>query len=649
MPNAFPFSRTKPMARIQQLPTTLINQIAAGEVVERPASVVKELLENAVDAGSQRIDVEVAQGGIDLIRVVDDGGGIAEEDLPLAFASHATSKLGTVEDLFRIGTLGFRGEALASIGSIAQVTLQSRPPERPFGAEISCQGGQLSSVRAWNGSPGTRIEVRHLFYNTPARRKFLKGVGTEVGHVSEVFIRLALARLGLHFTLRHNNRLVYEVPGTMGLLDRLGLFFGAEVANSLYMVQAEQGPITLAGYIGDPACERGHSQLQYLFLNGRWVRDRGLFQAVQDAYRGLLMTGRYPVAFLFLELPPEQVDVNVHPTKAEVRFRDREVLYQLVHQAIRDRLQAADLTARMQLRPRKEQESAPLSNPRSPLRAAKPVPLAPNREKLPPSLGPKEMPAAARSTVAAPSVQNLSSSPDALPATARTPPSVAPADLFSPGQEKEPGAQVPGQQAADIRPTLPRIDRSLKALQVLDCYLVVEVPPDEVLFIDQHALHERSLFEQLQQRLRTGTLESQRLLIPEPITLPPAQAALVLEHRAALSELGLGVEDFGGGTVLLSSYPTLLSRQSPKEVFQAVVDHLVKRERAPSPEQLLNDLLSLLACHAAVRAGDRLTPEEIAALVAQRDLAQDSHHCPHGRPTSLRFSRHDLDRHFRRV
>ena len=315
------------MPRIQQLPPTLVNQIAAGEVVERPASVVKELLENAVDAGSTRIDVEVRHGGSDLIQVVDNGCGIHADDLPLAFASHATSKLRSVEDLFHIDTLGFRGEALASLGSIAQVSLQSRPTDQPSGAAITCHGGQLSAVLPWNGTPGTRIEVRHLFFNTPARRKFLKGVTTEMGHVSEVFTRLALAQLGVHFTLRHNGKLLYDVPASLGLLDRIGLFFGSELRNALYLVEAQEGSVALGGYIGDPSCDRGNSQTQYLFLNGRWVRDRGLFQAVQDAYRGLLMTGRYPVAFLFLEVPPQQVDVNVHPTKAEVRFRDKDGLY----------------------------------------------------------------------------------------------------------------------------------------------------------------------------------------------------------------------------------------------------------------------------------------------------------------------------------
>jgi DNA mismatch repair protein MutL len=335
------------MARIQRLPAHLVNQIAAGEVVERPARVVKELLENAVDAGSRRIDVEVDKGGTELIRVADDGGGIARDDLPQAFARHATNKLASAEDLVRIGTLGFRGEALASIGSVAQVTLQSRPPDRPCGAEITCHGGQLSPVRAWNGAPGTRVEVRHLFYNTPARRKFLRSVGTEMGQVAEVFTRLALSPLAPRLTLRHNGKVVHELPLSADLLDRVALLFGAEVGERLYPVEARQGAAALHGYVADPSGARGNAGLQYLFVNGRWVRDRGLAQALQEAYRGLLMTGRHAVAFLFVELPADQVDVNVHPAKAEVRFRDPQALQQLLLEAVRDRLRAQDLTARL--------------------------------------------------------------------------------------------------------------------------------------------------------------------------------------------------------------------------------------------------------------------------------------------------------------
>src|SRR5262249_47938004 len=371
-----------PMPRIHQLPPAVITKIAAGEVIERPASVVKELLENAVDAGSTRIDVAVEQGGAELIRVVDNGGGIEADDLPRAFASHAPSKLASADDLFCIRTLGFRGEALASIGGVAQVLLQSRPPDQPCGAEITCHAGERSAVRAWNGSPGTRVEVRHLFYNTPVRRKFLRTAATEMGHISEAVTRLALAQPNLHLTLRHNHKLVYEVPASAELAERIGLFFGGDVRDQLYEIEARQGPVTLRGFIADPACERGNAKMQYLFLNGRWIRDRSLGHALQEAYRGLLMTGRYAVAFLFLDLPPDLVDVNVHPTKAEVRFRDGQMLYHLVLSTIRERLRAENLTARLQAPPlaaSPAQFPAPTAAPWLPPAPAAPpsVPTAP--------------------------------------------------------------------------------------------------------------------------------------------------------------------------------------------------------------------------------------------------------------------------------
>src|SRR4051812_34541400 len=339
------------MPRIRQLPSTVVTKIAAGEVIERPAGVVKELLENSINAGAKHIEVDLEQGGAELIRVVDDGCGIAADDLPLALASHATSKLSTADDLFRIGTLGFRGETLASIGGVAQITLQSRPADSPDGAEIGCHGGELSGPRPWNGSPGTRIEVRHLFYNTPVRRKFLRTTATEIGHVCEAVTRLALAYPTLQLVLRHNGKLVHEIPATAGLRDRIATFFGRDVADRLYHVDTAMGPARLTGYVADPACERGHARLQYLFVNGRWVRDRSLGHAIQEGYRGLLLTGRYAVAFLFLSLPADAVDVNVHPTKSEVRFRDSQAVYHLVLGAVRDRLRRANLVPKLQAPP----------------------------------------------------------------------------------------------------------------------------------------------------------------------------------------------------------------------------------------------------------------------------------------------------------
>jgi DNA mismatch repair protein MutL len=601
------------MPRIRQLPPNVVTKIAAGEVIERPASVLKELLENSVDAGSTRIDVEVEQGGTELIRVADNGCGIAPEDLHLAFASHATSKLQTADDLFRIGTLGFRGEALASVGGVAQVTLQSRTADHACGSEIRCDGGDLAPVRAWSGAPGTRIEVRHLFYNTPVRRKFLRTTSTEMGHLCEQFTRLALAQPKLHLTLRHNGKTVYEVPATATLPDRLGLFFGAEVRDRLYIVESSQGAVRLQGYIADPACERGNAKMQYLFVNGRAVRDRSLGHALQEAYRGLLMTGRYAVAFLFLDLPPDEVDVNVHPTKSEVRFRNPQGLYGLVFGAVRERLSAQNLTARLKV-------TSTLDAPQAAPTLPEPLPF------FDPRVAPTYTP-----LTAPPPASNGGSSPTLAHAT---------------GPEKQPPA--PPSQPAWPSPAALADLPPVKAIQLHNAYLVLETA-EGMLVIDQHALHERILFEQLKRRIRSGTLEAQPLLIPEPVELTAEQAARALEHQAELAELGLGVEAFGGGTLLLTSYPAILGSRPPQTILKAVVDHLCSKDRVPTREVLLNDLLSLMACHAAVRAGDPLTPEEIAALIAQRQLADDTHHCPHGRPTALLFSRHDLDRQFRRI
>jgi len=614
------------MPRIHQLSHAVITKIAAGEVIERPGSVVKELLENSVDAGSTRINVEVEQGGLELLRVVDDGCGIVPEDLPLAFASHATSKLGSADDLFRIGTLGFRGEALASIGGVAQVTLQSRPGEAPVGAEVACHGGELQAVKPWNGAAGTRLEVRHLFYNTPVRRKFMRTTATELSHISEQFIRIALANPGLHLTLNHNGRKVYEVSRSAELLDRIVLFCGKELRDKLYEVKATAGPAKLRGFIADPSCERGNAKLQYVFLNGRWIRDRSIAHAIQESYRGLLMVGRYAVVFLFIDLPPDAVDVNVHPTKTEVRFRDGSAVYHLVLSSIRDRLRQANHIPQLRV-----------GTPAAPVApAGNPPPASSGWTLQRPDMAlatplPFDRPAVVTREAPAPAQEAVGPAEDEPPALA----------------EPSPAASAIAAAAAAALPPLPRLMGD-KVMQVHDAYLVMETP-DGMLVIDQHALHERILFEQLKERLRTGPLEKQRLLIPEPVDLPADQAARALEQKEALAELGLEIEDFGGGTVILQSYPALLGRRSPLDIFSAVVDYLNSKDRAPTREVMLNNILSVMACRAAVKAGDRLTPEEITSLIAQRDLVHDSQHCPHGRPTTLLVSRHELDRQFGRI
>lgn len=680
------------MGRIQILPLELVTKIAAGEVIERPASVVKELLENAVDAGARRIDVDVEAGGTELIRVVDDGCGIEPEDLPLAFAPHATSKLRSEADLFAIHTMGFRGEALASIGSVAQVLLQSRTWQADCGAEIRCQGGVLSDIRPWNGSAGTRVEVRHLFYNVPVRKKFLKSIATELNHICEAVTRLALAQPQLHLTLRHNGKLVYEVPATAGLRERIALFFGVEVSDALYEVDSGPGIMRLSGYIADPSCDRGHSRMQYFFLNGRWFRDRTIASALQEAYRGLLVSGRYPVAFLYLTLPPEQVDINVHPTKAEVRFQESSLIYTLVRSAIQRRLQHAQLVPQWQWN--SSPASVPSTSPPHP-DPSLPTSRANHNVGAEPQFGVKPQ-AASNPIVGSSLVQTIGSNPALMRTTHPHEPQVAASPLidllsaaaptavdlpgaFPPGSGSLPEISLPLPQPAEtpkrreaaaaprsspqppshwsgitpvgesvaISQAIAAHADTLPALQVQDTYIVLETPGG-ILVIDQHALHERILFEQLRQRVLQGTLEVQPLLVPEPLELTPNELAQLLGVIEELHFLGLELMQFGSTTILIHSYPTLLGRRSPQEIVRGIIDQLLNEGRPPDRETLLYHLMATMACKAAIKAGDRLSNEEIAALLKYRELADNSHHCPHGRPTAVLISRADLDRQFRR-
>jgi DNA mismatch repair protein MutL len=420
---------------------------------------------------------------------------------------------------------------------------------------------------------------------------------------------------------------VHEIPATADLRERIGRFFGPEVRDALYEVRAERGPARLTGFVAKPECNRGNAKLQYLFLNGRWIRDRSLGYAIQESYRGLLMTGRYAVAFLFLELPPDLVDVNVHPTKAEVRFRDAQSMWHLVHSAIRSRLNAENLV--------------PLLNSEFGIR---------NSEFIP------ETAKAAENAIDFPKA----TSPQYSAATFEPLPAViepTPPNNHSASQLQEPDSRDSAFRAplADSEFQIPNSELSAlnslqlgRSVQVHDSYIVLETA-EGMLVIDQHALHERILFEQLKSRLKEGKLEKQRLLVPEPVDLTAEQAARVLEAKAQLAELGLEVEDFGNGTVLLSSYPALLGKRAPGTILREVVDFLSAQDRTPNREQLLNDLMSMMACKAAVKAGHRLTSEQIAALLEQRHLVNDTHHCPHGRPTSLLFSRKELDRQFGRT
>jgi DNA mismatch repair protein MutL len=617
--------------RIRQLPADVVNKIAAGEVVERPASVVKELLENSVDALASRIAVELQQGGIELIRVSDDGEGMLPDDLPLAVASHATSKIETAEDLFQVRTLGFRGEALASIAAVSRFAVRSRRQDSDCGHELDCDGGRFSDVRPCGCPPGTTIEVRQLFAHTPVRRKFLRAEATEFGYAAEQFTRIALAHPRLQLLLTHNGRTVHELPAEEELTGRIQRFYGKELAEHLIPIDSEADGVRLWGYVADPSQSKSTRKGQHLFLNGRWIQDRSLQHALGEAYRGLLMTGRFPVAFLFLELPPEQVDVNVHPTKAEVRFRDGQRLYRQLLSSLRNTFLSRDFKASVHL-PSQSAAKPPVTPERQQelrldfVRWAKDQ-LAAALAPPPTSQGSSEIPGMSHDPLAA--CAELSR---VEPAPLTNPPSLPPLTTH----------HSPPTSSTTHHSPPPRV------MQVHDCYLVVE-SDDGLTVVDQHALHERILYEQLRARVLDGAVESQKLLVPDPVEFTAEEAAVLLDNADLLAQLGFQVEEFGGNTLLLSAYPAMLSRADHAQLLRDVAGQLLSAGSQPDRRDLLDGLLHMMSCKAAIKAGQRLAPDEMESLLAQRHLVENSHHCPHGRPTALVLSRHELDRQFGRL
>jgi DNA mismatch repair protein MutL len=647
---------------IRRLSQSLINKIAAGEVIERPASVIKELMENAVDAGATRIDVAAAGGGLDMMRVTDNGSGIPPEELPLAIAPHATSKLSEADDLFRVGTLGFRGEALASIGEVSRLVMRSRTSANQGGAEIEAAGGHAGDVVPCGCPVGTTVEVHNLFYNTPVRRKFMRTPQTEFGHISEAFTRIALALPRVHFTLRHNERQVFDLPVSESPSERIAALFGRELADRLIFVHSSDVDVRISGCVAHPSQSRSNNRMQYLFLNGRHIRDHALQHALGEAYRGLLMVGRYAIAFLSIELPPDMVDVNVHPTKLEVRFRDGGRLYSQLLSTLRGKFLTTDLTTAAQAPP--GHSLADNEDPSGVHDGAKAAQL---RQELvdwakgkvadwpQPELKAAAPEPAAESWTRSETLKQYSF-PTSEPASERRPLELTHLDPLRPAslQQAAGEARIAREDPAHEPGEMPRPAEGLayarppQALQIHNRYLITETQ-EGVTIIDQHALHERILFEQLRARIDAGALETQNLLVPEPVDLSPAEAGIALEHREVLSQLGLRIEPFGGDTVLITGFPAMLANMIPGEILHALLERLVSGGGQPDRRDLLDDMLHTVACKAAIKAGDRLTAAEISALLEQRHTVDDSHHCPHGRPTELVFTREELDKQFKRV
>jgi DNA mismatch repair protein MutL len=639
------------MPIIRQLPVSLVNKIAAGEVIERPASVVKEMLENSVDAGATLIEVLVEGGGTDLIRISDNGCGIEPEQLELALAPHATSKLKDSEDLFDVRTLGFRGEALASIAEISHMTLRSRVASSDSGFELRAQGSEREPIKPCAMDIGTTIEVRHLFFNTPVRRKFMKTPSTEMGHVVEAFTRVALAFPHVHMILCSNDRVQYDLPQTSRWADRIRAFFGDEVADSLISVEHQDEKVKVRGYVADPSLSRSNNRMQYLFLNGRYIRDRALQHALSEAYRGLLMVGRMPVCFLQMDIDPKTVDVNVHPTKVEVRFEDSGAIYSRLLHTIRHRFLTSNLVAK-----------------------ARDVGIDSQAAQLPaPTIGPANSPsiaAAGSNTALMDWARSQQSVPDFRPFPSsgfsndpfRSEPIIASPALIAPTAWTNPASPTQDPATPNADPLLEAIDFSTQrssdqdlmgssravGFQIHNRYLITQDEAGMVI-IDQHALHERILFEQIKTKVLSKSLDRQRMLVPATVQLTSAEAAMAIDSKEMLAEIGFEVESFGGDTIVLNAYPSILSKRSPEEMLKQVLEALMSGGKKVNAQDVLDELMNMMACKAAIKAGDRLSDPEITALLEQRHLYHDTHHCPHGRPTALFFSREQLDKMFKRI
>ncbi len=613
------------MSRIKILPEIISNKIAAGEVVERPASVVKELVENAIDAGSTRIMVEIENGGRSMIRVSDNGIGMHHDDALLSLERYATSKIENDADLFSIRTLGFRGEALPSISSVSRFTMVTRAEDSDIGTCIVVEGGKIRKVSEIGAPPGTLISVNQLFYNTPARRKFLKSTATEMGHIAENIASIALGWPEIQFRLSHNGKTIKNWPLADDPFDRITAVLGQDMQRALHKIDFETPYTSISGWISSPSLTRSTSQKIYVYVNKRYIRDRGLQHALFEGYRGRLMKGRFPVAVLFIEVPFEQLDVNVHPTKHEVRFAG----YQRVYDALKASVFKAwdsinrsvwsdskGTVAESQIREHPAEFRVPYSPPEE-----KEIPF--NMRGL-------------RKKTAAGSSETVT---DYGQAGRRQ--SFANGDPQTPPLERE-REETKHQQEG------PGFSRLSVVGQIHDSYIVCE-SGDGLVLVDQHAAHERILFEQMKTRSSTTPFPIQKLLIPETIELGYNESVVLEKLIPSLGNVGLEVEPFGGNTFVVKSVPTLISDREVRPLILEMIERASDIGFSEGLEPILDECLILMACHGAVRANHRLSRKEMKALMEQMDLCENPSNCPHGRPTWIRWTLSSLEKSFKRI
>jgi len=603
-----------PMSRIRLLPDTVASQVAAGEVVERPASVVKELIENGIDAGARKIEIAIRRGGMSLVRVIDDGCGMDRDDALLSLERHATSKIRSTADLQAVGTLGFRGEALPSIASVSRFRLTTREPNAIAGTEIIVNGGKIDIVRDGGEAPGTQVEVRSLFYNLPARRKFLRSENTESRNIEHQIHLQAIGHPQIAVTLLRDGRLMFQLPATVTLGHRIRDLYGVELLERLIQLHdATSRKIQIGGFIGQAGLSRQTRAQQLIFVNGRAIESGIITAAIREGYHTALMKGQYPVTFVFLDLDPAAVDVNVHPAKREVRFRDPTAVREAVVRCIQQTLECSRAEWQQKFR-------APRVVP-EPVRTPGKIPEAGDRElaHVAASFGDDSHKRA-----------EFVSTPPVMPS------SVASQERGGPGHAK---------QAA---PSADSAAQQFQIIGVLNKLYVLMENAEGLVLVDQHAAHERILFEDLRQRMEEQGVPAQKLLLPQTFDLPPRDADWIERNMSTLQKMGIGIESFGPNTFKIDSVPAFLNVSDPTQFMRKVIDDLKSASDSSSAMRLGEEMIAKTVCRHAVKANDPLRYPEVEKLI--RDLLDCDlpYCCPHGRPTMIQISLVELEKKFGR-
>jgi DNA mismatch repair protein MutL len=615
------------MGRILVLDQNMINMIAAGEVIERPASVVKELMENSIDSGATKITVSIEDGGRKLISVTDNGCGMDSEDLARAFEPHTTSKIKTSSDLQSISTLGFRGEALASIASVSQLKCTSRAKGQTGANSIEIDCGDKSDVSPASADYGTTIQVRDIFYKLPARRKFLRTANTEMGHITEQFTRIALANDNLDLTLIHKGKELYRISDKDSLEQRIAILSpipSSGISEHLIRAESDEKNVHILVLMGKPSISRTSKKFQYVFLNSRFIRDKFISHAIKEAYRGMLEPNRFPVVFLFIRMPYENYDVNVHPTKSEVRFYNANLIHSQILGCLREKLLCTDLHTHAVLPT--ATGSAEIQSPPAPSQRNQAISeaMAEFFKKHKPVQTQQQFSYKTKQQIVAlhPSSGQKTES--------QTNPALAP-DF---AETNQPLGKVQSEHK--------------KFIQIHDSFIVVQTEEGFVI-IDQHALHERIIYEDLSKRIQKSKLESQKLLIPESFDVTISDADILNTNAELLEKLGIELVPFGPKAMAIQAFPSLLAKADPLDFIQDLIDLLGHKDIKLDSERLLDEVLNMAACKAAIKAGQKLTDSEIEQLLRDQVNAESASRCPHGRPTTIKFSISDLEKQFKRT